>query len=210
MLPEHFPMNNWFELALGIVSPEQQELMQDDLSNACGGRGSAKAWSGAFDAGRGEARFPAPARTVQPVKPSLREQKRLQRRPESVEVVSLVFDSSKRASTNPVRNLSVSSRHLLHETESFVIDLRLEEDPARKRVRLTGQILNSKEPSRQIERPYVTLLSGEALAAEAAVGPSGEFDLEFGKEEGLELFVDIRGHSAIWIALPSLGSPNRK
>lgn len=101
------------------------------------------------------------------------------------------------------RAAGASSRHLLHETELFVIDLRVEEDAARKRVRLTGQILNSKEPSRQIQKAHVTLLSGEALAAEAPVGSSGEFDLEYSNEPALELFVDIQGHNAIWITLPA-------
>jgi hypothetical protein len=95
-----------------------------------------------------------------------------------------------------------SSRQFLHEAEPFVIDLRVESEPAKKRVWLMGQILNSKRPGKKLEAVDVVLLSGERLVAKAAANPSGEFELEFGDERGLQLFINIRGQRAIGIVLP--------
>jgi hypothetical protein len=49
----------------------------------------------------------------------------------------------------------------------------------------------------------IFLLNGERLVARTTVNRSGEFQLAFNDEEGLQLFVDIRDQKIIEILLPS-------
>lgn len=123
---------------------------------------------------------------------------------EAAEAARLVFDSLHQPAPAMLRGSQPVTRQLVHEAEPFVIDLRLESDPARKRIFLMGQILNSENPEEPTTDVDVVLLSGEKLIRRAAVNSSGEFDLELGADPNLHLFINIRGQRAIGIALPDL------
>jgi hypothetical protein len=122
--------------------------------------------------------------------------------PQMAKMARLVFDSSLHPASATVRSSMPSSRQSIHKAEPFVIDLRVESEPAQNRVWLIGQILNSKKPDMRIEGADVVLLSGDALLAKAATNPSGEFALEFDDQKGLQLFINIRPRRAIGVTLP--------
>jgi hypothetical protein len=50
----------------------------------------------------------------------------------------------------------------------------------------------------------VVLLNGERLIKRTVATNSGEFELELGHGEDMQLFINIRGQRAIGITLPSL------
>ena len=114
----------------------------------------------------------------------------------------LVFDSSRHAAAATVRGSVPLSRQFLHKAEPFVIDVRVESEPAQNRVWLMGQVLNSKKPEMRIEGVDVVLLSGERLLAKTETNLSGEFEFELDHEKDLQLFINIRGQRAIGIVLP--------
>ncbi|HEX4167750.1 MAG TPA: hypothetical protein VHZ55_19985 [Bryobacteraceae bacterium] len=124
--------------------------------------------------------------------------------PQMAEFGRLLFDSFRQPDVAMVRAAMQSSRQLLHEVEPFIIDLRLESDPLRKRTSLTGQILNSEHPDQSTGEVDVVLLSGENLVKRTVANAQGEFELDFRPEDGLQLFINIRGQRAIGIVLPEL------
>jgi len=83
-----------------------------------------------------------------------------------------------------------------------VIDLRIEQEAIRRQTRVIGQVLNSEEPARNVADVDIFLLDGERLLARTSVNGSGEFQLEFKDQEGLQLFVDIRDRKIVEILLP--------
>lgn len=121
--------------------------------------------------------------------------------PSVAQFAKLVFDSFLQPSAVAVRS-GGSERHLVHEAQPFVIDLRLESDPNRKRMLLTGQILNSEDPDTAESNVDVVLLSGNELIQRTLANSMGEFNLELRPEANQQLFINIRGQRAIGIALP--------
>jgi hypothetical protein len=85
-----------------------------------------------------------------------------------------------------------------------VIDLRLESDPARKRMFLMGQILNSRDPNGTASRVDIVLLNGDELIKKTLANQLGEFNMEVATEGNQQLFINIRGQRAIGIALPDM------
>ncbi len=118
----------------------------------------------------------------------------------------LILDSSQQPALAGLRGYQAATRQFLHEAEPFVVDLRIESDPARRRVWLTGQVLHSKRPEAEMNGVDVILISGERFIAKTMAKPSGEFDFEFGEEKRLQLFINIRGYRAIGIILPDSGT----
>jgi hypothetical protein len=120
----------------------------------------------------------------------------------------LIFDSSQAPTAAAMRGSTVSDRQFLQEAKPYLVDVRLEcesarNESARKWVHLTGQVLDSEQPDRNVADVEVFLLKGEHLAAKTKANASGEFSLEFKDEEDLQLFVDIRGKQIIEIQLPT-------
>ena len=115
-----------------------------------------------------------------------------------------MFDSFTQPTPAPVRAAAHASRQLIHEAEPFVIDLRLQSDPARKRITLIGQVLNSRDPKKTVVGVDVILVSDQQLVKQTLANALGEFDLDFGPEPNLQLLINIRGQRAIGLMLPDL------
>jgi hypothetical protein len=116
----------------------------------------------------------------------------------------VLFDSFREPTLAGVRSVGKTSRQITVETDPFVIDLQLESDPARQRVSLTGQILNSRNSQAAIHGADVVLLSSGNLLRRTKANELGEFCLDFGREKDLRLFINIRGERAIGVTLPDL------
>jgi hypothetical protein len=193
----------WFHLARGTLSVEQSAPMQDHLQNGCDQCFRIfEMWRETLEIASREVAYHPPASAVRLVKAAYTVERRWGWLPQIAKVARLVFDSARQPSVATVRGSTPSSRQFLHEAEPFVIDLRVESEPARKRVSLIGQVLNSKRPGKKMEAVDVVLLSGRRLVAKTAANPSGEFELEFAEERGLQLFINIQGQRAIGIVLP--------
>jgi hypothetical protein len=171
---------------------------------------SAAQWREVFEISRRELNYHPPADAVRSVEAMFVPEQRWKWLPQMAQAAQLLFDSIREPAPAAVRGSAASSRQFLQEARPFLIDLRIECDPARKSLRLMGQVVNSKEPNTSVADVEVFLLKGEHLAARTMANISGEFDLEFMDEEGLQLFIDIRGQKVIEIRLPaSLGEGKR-
>jgi hypothetical protein len=153
--------------------------------------------------GRRELNYRPPVDAVRSAKAAFVSTERWKWLPRMAQVARLIFDSSQAAAPAAVRGATACDQQLLQESKPYLVDVRVECEPARKRVHLTGQVLNSEEPDKNVVDAEIFLLKGEHLAARTKANASGEFSLEFKDEEGLQLFVDIPGKQVIEIRLPS-------
>jgi hypothetical protein len=199
----HFSAEGWFDFARGTLSPEQRAPMQSHLDSKCYECFKIfETWQAVLEIVNREAANRPPASAVRFVKAAYVSGRQWRWLPQVARMARLVFDSFRQPAA-AVRSSMPSSRQFLHEAEPFVIDVRVESsEPARKRVWLMGQVLNSEKPDMKIEGVDVVLLNGERLIAKTATNPSGEFEFEYHDERGLQLFINIRGERAIGIVLP--------
>ncbi|MBV9303720.1 MAG: hypothetical protein JOY62_05420 [Acidobacteriaceae bacterium] len=199
----HFSAELWFDFARGIASPEQNVLMHHHLEGQCGKCSTElDMWNRVLEVARREGEYSPPASAVRIAKAAYASADRWTWLPRIARMARLIFDSARQPGAAPVRGSMPHTRQFLHRAEPFVIDLRVESEPARKHVWLTGQVLNSKRPGTNVEGVDVILLSEERFIAKTLANPSGEFELEFGDERGLQLFINIHGQRAIGITLP--------
>jgi hypothetical protein len=197
----HFPGREWWNFALAAVPPEQSELMQIHLDGGCEQCQKLLArWLPALGFFRREASFQPPEGALRMAKLAF-SPSRSRWLPQIAEFACLLFDSARQSRLAHVRGSIQTNRRLLHETESFTIDLRVETEPGAKRIHLIGQILNSKEPGIDIENAPVTLLRAESFATEGRTNLHGEFDLELVASGDWQLFIEPPDHSPIGIRL---------
>ncbi len=158
-------------------------------------------WKEVLEIGRCEPSYNPPVYAVRSAKAGFVPDRSWKWLGQIAQVAQLIFDGSRAPASAAVRGAVTSSPQFLHEAKPFVIDLRME-CLVGKAVRLTGQVLNSNEPDKEVPDVEVFLLKGEDLAFRTTANNSGEFELEFQDEEGLQLFIDIRGRKVVEIQLP--------
>lgn len=202
---DHFAPDEWIAYDRGALSLEKAAPLRQHLDTGCENcRLALNIWRRVTELASHEASYQPPAAIVHAVETAYRAPAAGGWLAEIATFASLVFDSFKQPSFASVRASASSSRQLLHESEPFTIDLRLESDPAHKRIYLIGQILNAKNPDEESSGIDVILLKGTDLVKRTLANASGEFDLDFGSEGDMQLFINIRGRRAIGIVLPDL------
>ena len=199
----HFSSEGWFDFARGVISPELKAVMQHHLDDACEQCATlTETWRTVIELTRREVAYSPPSDAVRLVKAAYTCEGPSRWLPEIARVARLIFDSSSQPAPAAVRSSQTSSRQFLHEAEPFVIDLRIESDPARRRIWLLGQVLDSDRPEAEMKGVDIVLLSAGRFVAKTVAKSSGEFELELGDEKSLQLFINIRGNRAIGIVLP--------
>jgi hypothetical protein len=200
----HFSAEQWFEFESNTVSAEQRVLMQRHFEGGCDEcRKLTDMWREVINLGRRELNYRPPVDAVRSAKAAFVSMERWKWLSQMAQVARLIFDSSQAPDPAAVRGSTASDRQLLQESKPYLVDVRVECKSARKRVHLTGQVLNSEEPDKNVMDAEIFLLKEEHLAARTKANASGEFSLEFNYEEGLQLFVDIPGKQVIEIRLPT-------
>lgn len=198
----HFSAAGWFDFARGALSQEEKTPMQHHLDEGCGQCFKVlDIWQTVLKTVRREPGYRPSESAVRCAKAQYVAQARWTWLPQIARMARLTFDTSHHLAA-AVRSSMPSSRQFLYKAEPFVIDLRVESEPAQKRVWLMGQVLNSKKPDMKIDDVDVVLLSGERLLAKTTSNPAGEFEFEFDDGKALQLFINIRGRRAIGIVLP--------
>ncbi|MBV9083115.1 MAG: hypothetical protein JOZ62_10590 [Acidobacteriaceae bacterium] len=203
----HFSLSEWVDLVRGVLSSDRTAEIQAHLNRGCHEcHKQSDVWRRVAGCLSREPAYAPPDEAVRAVKAAFVPEKPWKWLSRFATMARLTFDSSQQVAPATVRGSISTSRQLLHESEPFVIDLRLESDPHQRSISLIGQVLNSENPGKSVEGVDVVLLSGEDLIARTAGNKSGEFELGFDSKENLQLFVNIRGHHAIGIVLPGLES----
>lgn len=199
----HFSAAEWYEHVSQTGSSDTNCLIESHLREGCSEcRMLLEFWKEIIKIARREPNYHPPESAVQSVKEAFQPQERWRWFPQIAQLAKLLFDSLQSPVPVAVRGSTISSRQLLLEAKPFVIDLRIEQEAIRSQTRVIGQVLNSEEPARNVADVDIFLLDGERLLARTSVNGSGEFQLEFKDQEGLQLFVDIRDRKVVEILLP--------
>jgi hypothetical protein len=198
----HFSPASWFDFARGTLSGEEKASMQDHLDSECDQCFKViYTWQTVLQIVRREPEYRPSASAVRCAKAAYVSNGPWRWLPEIAKMARLAFEGSHQSAA-AVRSTTSCGRQFLYKAEPFVIDLRVESEPAQKRVWLVGQVLNSNKPDIKIQDVDVVLLSGERLMAKTTTNPAGEFEFEFEDGKSLQLFINIRGRRAIGIVLP--------
>jgi hypothetical protein len=200
----HFSAEQWFEFARACEQPREETLpMQQHLDEGCDSCHKLVAmWREVLEIGARESRYQPPDGMQRSVRAIYVPQERWRWFPKIAETARLIFDSRSDPIPAEVRGSNLSMQ-FIQEATPFVVDIRAAFEPARKSIRLAGQVLNSSEPQKNVSDVEIFLLNGDTLAANTKANASGEFELEFKEDQNLQLFVDIRGRKVIEIPVPT-------
>jgi hypothetical protein len=203
----HFSADEWVDFTRGLLPPAKAIVMQASLDGGCSEcRSSSQLWRAILKSLAREGEYQPSETAIGAVKDAYVPEKPWKWMISVAQFAHVRFDSLREPALAGVRSSAKSSRQITVEAEPFVIDLQLESDSARQRVSLTGQVLNSHNSQTAINGADVVLLSLDNLIRRTKANELGEFCLDFGREENLRLFINIRGERAIGIALPDLES----
>jgi len=205
----HFSSRDWFEFVRGVAAPALKERMQQHLEFECDQcQNVLRLWQSTLEVATRLRAYEPPEHLVESVMAAFQTERRWSPVGPFTKLARLVSDSFRQPSLAAVRSSAPVSQQLVYEAEPFIIDLRLQSEPGRQRVSLIGQILNANKPSRTIEGVEVVLLSGNHEIAKNTTNALGEFDFEFGDEQGLQLYITLRGRKALGIILPGRHEPD--
>ncbi|MBV9679583.1 MAG: hypothetical protein JO185_24815 [Acidobacteriaceae bacterium] len=201
----HFSADEWVDFTRGLLPPAKTALMQASLDGNCSEcRSALQLWSAILESLPREREYRPSEAAIEAVKKAYTPQKPWKWMLTVAEFAHVLFDSLQEPTLAGVRSSAKSSRQITVEATPYVIDLQLESDAVRKRVSLTGQVFNSDHSKTAPDGVDIVLLSFGSLIRKTKTNDLGEFYLDFGGEESLRLFINIRGERAIGIALPSL------
>ncbi|HSU33012.1 MAG TPA: hypothetical protein VLJ11_17440 [Bryobacteraceae bacterium] len=201
----HFPSRDWVDLAHGLGVLEQQDQMQRHLEDGCETcHKDSEFWGGIADCLSREPGLEVPEPAIRLVEAAFTSEK-IPGWFALAEVPRVLFDSWMHPPAVAARAAGPrSARQVIYEAEPFVIDIRMESDPSRQHVLVTGQVLNSNSPDTGAEQVEVVLLRGEDVVARTSANAAGEFDFGCETRQELRLFINIRGQRAFGIVLPEV------
>ena len=126
------------------------------------------------------------------------------RRTQGIQLASITFDSFDRQAPEGVRGFSAGPRQLMYQFGDFFIDMRLEPKPSSNMAVLTGQIVDSRQPTAGVAEVPVSLISGAGTLLETTTNQQGEFHFSFRSADHLMLLAEIKD-SALLMLLPPGG-----
>jgi hypothetical protein len=179
---KHFSDAEWADFVRGLVSPAMREEMLKHIEGGCSKcEKTMQVWQEVFSSAKQERLLSPPRDAVHFVKSQFAAVTS-----KSAGSVRLVFDSRLQPATAGVRG-RVQARQFLFETDTHLIDLRLEPRQEFKKTSLIGQVLTRGGISRVAQDLPVRLLKGESAIKETITNHLGEFQLEFDADHGLSL-----------------------
>jgi hypothetical protein len=183
---EHFTEDDWTRFARGEGDPARRARVAQHLEAGCGQCGDTlRLWSILLSVAEQEASDAARVRRTP--RPEAREP--LGRR--LAAGVALVFDSFRQPALAAVRSTSASSRQLLYKAGRYTIKLQVEPGAAEGRLCIVGQILDDQDPAAVLRDIAVRALKGAETLGRTHTNRLGEFHLEPGATQDLQLSVDV-------------------
>ncbi len=199
----HFSDWEWLELACRLTPPDRASEMHAHLAGGCENCGQLhKKWSLILQAAERQSEYEPPEDVVRSVKAAFSLAHKLPSLSRIAVAARLVFDSFREPLPAGIRGTTPTIRHLLHEVDDYVIDLRMERQSG-GRIFIAGQTLPKEANCRDaIAAGIVVVAKSGDLVAQAIANSVGEFHLEFAEACELSVYVAISNESVIAIALP--------
>lgn len=200
----HFEEEDWLDLALRLVPTEHGARMRSHLERGCTDCARLYSfWKAVAEAAAQQHLYEPPRDVVQSEKAAFPLAQKLPLLPRVAQSARILFDSFYEPVPAGVRGGTTGTRHLLYETDDFLIDLLVEVE-GDKRMALAGQIL-PKSPSRPRtgEVGVLAASNGGRTLRHAAVNAHGEFQIEGSEPGGLDLYVQLPDSTIKHISIPA-------
>ena len=183
---EHFTEDDWTKFARG-EDPARRARVAEHLEVGCPQcEHTLRMWSVLLSVAEQEALAPAEGqwrhRTV-PVRETLGHR--------IAAGIALVFDSFRQPELAAVRATGPVTRQLLYKAGRYTIKLQVEPGAAADRVSLVGQILDEQDPAAVLRDIAVSAVKGARTLGRTHTNQMGEFHLEPGATQELQLSVDV-------------------
>jgi hypothetical protein len=121
---------------------------------------------------------------------------------DTLEVATLVFDSSQAPLTAGIRGATARPRQLLYKSGSLCIDMRMQPKPGTDSMVLIGQLLDSAQPTLGISDVPVSLVCEGDTVARKRTNTFGEFDFGFESLHHSQLIFGIGKRRTIVVPVP--------
>jgi hypothetical protein len=183
---EHFTESDWTMFARGAGDPVRRARVAQHLEAGCPQCvQTLRLWSVLLSVAEQEA---TAAPTVKR-RPWTEAREPLRRR--IAAGVALVFDSFRQPELAAVRATATSTRQLLYKAGRYTIKLQVEPGAASDRVCIVGQILDDQDPAAVLRDIAVRAVKGARTLGRTHTNRMGEFHLEPGATDELQLSVDV-------------------
>jgi anti-sigma factor RsiW len=182
---EHFTENDWTGFARGEGDPARRARVAQHLEAGCAQcEQTLRLWSVLLSVAEQEATAAAVPRRA-------RTEAREPFGRRVAAAVALVFDSFRQPELAAVRTTGASTRQLLYKAGRYTIKLQVEPGAAEDRVCIVGQILDDQDPAAVLRDIAVKALKGTRTLGRTHTNQMGEFHLEPGATQELQLSVDV-------------------
>jgi len=199
---EHYSLEKWADFARQVIGERERAEMQSHLDNN-GCRKCSKLlglWKRVQVAARNEQSYQPPESVVRSMKGAFA----LHRPRKAIRgvraIVEVLFDSARNPLPAGVRSVGTAPRQLLYGIGDYRVDLRIDPQGETGKADVSGQVLNSVEPSR-VHALKVALLSDRKVLSESVTGQFGEFQLVADRTGRFHLKVGLPGQE---VSLPAI------
>jgi hypothetical protein len=118
-------------------------------------------------------------------------------------IAALVLDTFRAPAAVGIRHRQSTSRQLLYQQGTCVIDLRVELKPGSSKLSIIGQVQDSAMAEADFKKVSVCALSENSLVMHTTTNDAGEFHLECEAVEKLSIQIGLEGKSVV-LPIPDL------
>ena len=201
---KHFGSERWADLVRNVISEQDRAEMQKHLDQGCAGcKTDWAAWSRVASIAREEQTNEPPQDAVHQATAHLGLRRPWPAQSGIRHIAALVLDTFSAPAAVGVRSVQSTSRQLLYQQGTCVIDLRVELKPGSSKVSIVGQVQDSAMADADFKKVSVCALSENSLVMHTTTNDVGEFHLECEAVEKLSLQVGLEGKSIV-LPVPDL------
>jgi hypothetical protein len=198
---KHFSDEAWLNYVRRLLPADRHSRMQAHLESGCTRCAERHAlWETVHQTGSRLSEEEPPGEAVRAAK-AIFARGQAPDAPFHIRIAKLLFDSFVSAPLVGVRSGSSTARHLLYQSESWTIDLRLDTEPGQKTM-IEGQVLDSAAEDGFAAHHDIVLMRGDEELARTSTNDFGEFQLVSGRAPDLEIQVEIPEQRPIRLKLP--------
>ncbi len=199
---KHFSLENWADFANRVIADDKRASMERHLEESCTQCvHTLSRWQWMRRFASQEPLYGPPEDAVKLAKRAFRANLPTNKQSATRWFAELIFDSFGQPALQGVRSGQMNTRHLLYKADDVLIDLQLHATADPNRMSLVGQVMDSRDNEKGIQRVPVLLLYGRDTLAETETNQFGEFLLECEGGKSLLVSVGITGRKEVFIPL---------
>ena len=196
---KHYQEQDWVDFVRGTASDETIAAMEQHLDDGCEAcSGLHRTWLRVRAMAGRESSFEPPPGAVRIVKLAYALSQPSQTAEPAVSFARLLFDSLLQPAPAGVRDGGSRGRHFLLQADDIYIDVRQD-----RHDRLTGQVLNWRQPEEHVKEAEVWVISEGKVCANTRTNDFGEFQTECREDKLQWLVFEITGVKPIAVRLSS-------